>query len=435
MSSSLTQSSTNGRSFALNGALTAVCEGRISGWAADTNDLSRRLSMDLYVDGCLVRKAVADRFSTDAQVALGEAMHGFEIELPVRLLDGGVHYLTVAPSGVKATLPDGADFGEHNVSQPDGTRFERMLWGEQAPQLPGPCLIEGRDGWAFLCNDANGSLDQLLGDLLFTDADVRLYRDILLARHEALADIGIPYLFAIAPSKETIHIEALPDTIAPQLRPALAGQLGTALIGSEVRLVDLHGPLRSAALKGETVYYRRDCHWNWPGGLIASHALLEEVRSAGLASAHLDEDQLSWKSSSYRGDLVGKPRTRFLEGRLLQIDGGSEPDVLEADRRPDLEASGVRTVDTPEYLEVSKTRRSVVLINDRRTTAPRAIVYRDSFGEHLRPFLGAAFSRSVWLWRPSIDITVIERERPDVVIQVVAERFLANIPTHDVLAH
>jgi alginate O-acetyltransferase complex protein AlgJ len=417
----------------LNGAVLAVRDGRLSGWAADTADLQRRLSMDIYVDACLVRKCIADRWSGEAEAVLGDGLHGFEVQLPLRLLDGAVHYVSVAVSGVASSLPDGAHWSGSNTSQPDGTRFERMRWGEDAPELPGPCLIEGRDGWAFLCNDANGSLDQLLGDLLFTDADVRLYRDILLRRQESLRRLGIPYLFAIAPSKETIHRETLPQVIPAHLQPALVGQLAAALEGEAVRMVDLHAPLRSAALGGAEVYYRRDCHWNWEGGLIAARALLDVVRDVGVPGANLDERRISWISSSYRGDLVGKPRTRFLDGRLLNASGESEPDVLEPDRRPNLTAMGVRTLQTPERLEVSKTRPSVVLANEALPDAPRAIVYRDSFGEHVRPFLGAAFSWSAWLWRPSIDVSLIERERPDVVIQVVAERFLANIPTEDVL--
>jgi alginate O-acetyltransferase complex protein AlgJ len=416
---------------ALNGMVSAVQEGRLSGWAADQTDPAKRLSLDIYIDACLVRKCVADRWSGEAERALGDGLHGFEVELPVRLLDGGTHYVTVATSGVKATLPDAPDWSEHNISQPDGTRFERMRWGSEAPELPGPCLIEGRDGWAFLCNDANGSLDQLLGDLRFTDPDVRTYSDILRAREERLSALGIPYLFAFAPSKETIHVEALPDTISAYLQPQLAGQLEAALRDSPVRIVDLRAPLRSAALAGREVYYRRDCHWNWEGGLIASQRLLDAVRRAGLHEVHLDERRITWMDSTYRGDLVGKPRTRFRDGRLLNASQETEPDVLESDRRPDLNAMGVRTVETPAHLEVSKTRPSVVLINDERPDAPRAIVYRDSFGEHVRPFLGAAFSWSAWLWRPSVDVPLIEREQPDVVIQIVAERFLANIPTED----
>jgi hypothetical protein len=413
--------------------VSAVRGGRLYGWAADGADLETRLSLDVYVDACLVRKCVADRWSQDAERALGDGHHGFEVELPVRLLDGGIHYLTVARSGVKATLPDAPDWSEHNVSLPDGTRFERMRWGTEAPQLPGPCLIEGRDGWAFLCNDANGSLDQLLGDLVFTDSDVSLYRDILLRRQERLGELGIPYLFAFAPSKETIHVEALPDTIPAPLHPRLAGQLQAALRDSPVRIVDLRTALRSAAQAGQEVYYKRDCHWNWEGGLIASRCLLEAAKRTGVHGAHLDEPRIAWMSSSYRGDLVGKPRTRFLDGRLLNASEETEPDVLEPDRRPNLDAMGVRAVATPAHLEVSKTRPSVVLVNDERQDAPRAIVYRDSFGEHVRPFLAAAFSWSAWLWRPSIDIPLIERERPDIVIQIVAERFLAHVPTEDVL--
>jgi alginate O-acetyltransferase complex protein AlgJ len=422
-----------GASLALNGAVLAVQDGRLSGWAADTADPGRRLSLDVYIDACLVRKCVADRWSDEAESALGDGLHGFEVQLPLRLLDGAVHYVSVAASGAASSLPDGPRWSECNLSSPDGTRFERMLWGKDAPELPGPCLIEGRHGWAFLCNDANGSLDQLLGDLLFTDSDVRLYRDILARRHEALQRLDIPYLFAIAPSKETIHREVLPEAIPAHLQPALTGQLTGALEGGAVRMVDLHSPLRSAALSGREVYYRRDCHWNWEGGLIAAGALLDAVRDVGIEGATLDEQRISWSSSSYRGDLVGKPRTRFLDGRLLNASGESEPDVLEPDRRPNLSAMGVRTLQTPERLEVSKTRPSVVLENEGRADAPRAIVYRDSFGEHVRPFLAAAFSWSAWLWRPSIDVPLLRRERPDVVIQIVAERFLANIPTEDVL--
>lgn len=416
---------------ALNGAVSAVREGRLSGWAADRDDPTRQLSLDVYIDACLVRKCVADRFSEEAQRALGDGHHGFEVELPVRLLDGGTHYVTVAASGVKAALPDAPDWEEHNVSEPDGTRFERMHWGNEAPELPGPCLIEGRDGWAFLCNDANGSLDQLLGDLTYTDADVRMYSDILRRREERLSALGIPYLLAFAPSKETVHVGALPDTIPAHLQPRLAGQLEAALSDSPVRIVDLRAPLRAAALAGEEVYYRRDCHWNWQGGLIAARHLLAAVEHAGVPEATLDEGQIVWMSSSYRGDLVGKPRTRFRDGCLLNASEEIEPDVLESERRPNLEAMGVRTIQTPEHLEVSKTRPSVILVNDERPQAPRAIVYRDSFGEHVRPFLGAAFSWSAWLWRPSIDVALIEDEHPDVVIQLVAERFLANIPTED----
>jgi alginate O-acetyltransferase complex protein AlgJ len=416
---------------ALNGVVSAVREGRLSGWAADRDDPTRRLSLDVYIDACLVRKCVADRFSEEAQRAFGDGHHGFEVELPVRLLNGGTHYVTVATSGVRATLPDAPDWVQHNVSEPDGTRFERMRWGNEAPELPGPCLIEGRDGWAFLCNDANGSLDQLLGDLVYTEADVRLYSDILRRREERLSALGIPYLFAFAPSKETVHVEALPDTIPAHLQPRLAGQLEAALREGPVRIVDLRAPLRAAALAGQEVYYRRDCHWNWEGGLIAARRLLDAVERAGVPGATLDEGRIAWRDSSYRGDLVGKPRTHFRDGQLLNASNEIEPDVLEPDRRPNLNAMGVRTVQTPEHLEVSKTRPSVVMVNDERPDAPRAIVYRDSFGEAVRPFLGAAFSWSAWLWRPSIDVALIEDERPDVVIQVVAERFLANIPTED----
>jgi len=55
---------------------------------------------------------------------------------------------------------------------------------------------------------------------------------------------------------------------------------------------------------------------------------------------------------------------------------------------------------------------------------PTAIVYHDSFGMALRGSLPCAFSSASFVRSLDFPSDRIERERPDVVIQVVAERFL-----------
>src|SRR5580700_1351217 len=119
----------------LDGAIQGVDAGRLVGWAADHADLERQLSVDVNVDGKLVRKAVTGRWSDGAAKATGDGAHGFIVELPTRTLDGGRHYLSVTVAG-ELTLPEGPSWAAHSVSQPDGTSFERMRWGAQAPKLP-----------------------------------------------------------------------------------------------------------------------------------------------------------------------------------------------------------------------------------------------------------------------------------------------------------
>jgi len=56
-----------------------------------------------------------------------------------------------------------------------------------------------------------------------------------------------------------------------------------------------------------------------------------------------------------------------------------------------------------------------------------AVIFRDSFGEALIPWLSQAFGRAVWRWSYGFDEALIERERPMVVIQQFVERKLTTI--------
>ncbi len=309
----------------VTGEISRVLGGRLSGWAADRDDPERTLSLDVLINSGLVRKTLADRWSPAALEATGCGWHGFEVALPERYLDGGHHYLSVSVSGVKVMLPVARDWDRTGTSRPDGTSFERMLWGSQAPKLPGPRLLEGRDGWGFLCNDANGSLDQILQRLTFTRHDADAFAEILLRRHEECRRMGIPYLFALAPSKETIYTDELPDTTPSLARPLLGEQIRVALGGasSPVHIVDIHEPLRAArAAAPPDLYYKRDCHWNYEGGLVASQALVEAARADGVALPDVDVDRASWFDTKFRGDLIGKPRVKLAHGRLVELPGG-----------------------------------------------------------------------------------------------------------------
>ena len=62
---------------------------------------------------------------------------------------------------------------------------------------------------------------------------------------------------------------------------------------------------------------------------------------------------------------------------------------------------------------------------------PRAVVFRDSFGSALIPFLSEHFSRALYLWQYNVDPDVVLDERPDVVIQEWVGRRLSTLPPYD----
>jgi hypothetical protein len=58
---------------------------------------------------------------------------------------------------------------------------------------------------------------------------------------------------------------------------------------------------------------------------------------------------------------------------------------------------------------------------------PTVIIFRDSFGRSVIPFLAEHFRRSLNIHSYALDDATIVRERPELVIQEIAERELQGV--------
>jgi hypothetical protein len=300
---------------------------------------------------------------------------------------------------------------------PEGTQFVWARHDPARPALPDGRVLAATEGWAFPCDDAFGSIEQMLGRLVLTAPDLRDYRRLLEVRADHLEALGIAYLVAIAPSKAAIHPERLPSS-SPRLEaPRLASQLLEVLDASNVAAVDLESALRREALGGEQLFHLRDRRWNHAGALVAARAILEAATRvcAGLEPT-LAQADIVWRQARHDGDLAGRPGVALRDGRLQpSVFPGSDEQVS----RPDDIALGL-----------SRTLADGTLVVECsiRAAAPRALVLHDSSGPWLAPFLGAAFSRSIWRERASLDESWLEQERPVVVIEVIDEWRLPRLP-------
>ena len=66
------------------------------------------------------------------------------------------------------------------------------------------------------------------------------------------------------------------------------------------------------------------------------------------------------------------------------------------------------------------------------------MVFHDSFALRLVPFLAYHFKRVIYLWQYDLDRTWIEREKPDIFISEMNERFFdiehhAKLMAHEAL--
>ena len=73
------------------------------------------------------------------------------------------------------------------------------------------------------------------------------------------------------------------------------------------------------------------------------------------------------------------------------------------------------------------------IVTEAPNHGPRAVVFMDSFGAGLVPFLSEDFSRVVYLWQSNVDPEVVLHERPDVVIhEWVGRRLSTRLPYNPV---
>jgi hypothetical protein len=81
---------------------------------------------------------------------------------------------------------------------------------------------------------------------------------------------------------------------------------------------------------------------------------------------------------------------------------------------------------TPRRAIVDSTQRSsqanFVTVN--KTTGPKAVAFRDSFTVALQPLLSEHFSSIRYVWTQEFERKWIDRDRPDIVLQLFTERFL-----------
>jgi hypothetical protein len=269
-------------------------------------------------------------------------------------------------------------------------------------------VIKGRDGWLFYADD--GAMEDYAEALPFTGAELELWRHTLLDTSDWLRAQGIVYLFVIPPDKHVIYPEYMPDTIRRAAISRIDQLVSDLRQHSTVRVVDLR-PALLAAKARERLYHRTDTHWNDRGAFVGYQgivdALTEEI--PGLQSA---------SRSAFESRVVPSAGLD-LAGMLGLTDVLREDDLVLVPRRPA----------TARILEPQHPNRRLTharIVTEAPNSGPRAVVFMDSFGPALVPFLSEDFSRVVYLWQDNVDPQVVHQERPQVVIQEWVGRALST---------
>jgi hypothetical protein len=179
-----------------------------------------------------------------------------------------------------------------------------------------------------------------------------------------------------------------------------------------VDILDVRSVL-SEAKHLSPVYYQTDSHWNDLGAFTAFGALARSIEKTFPQWEVESVDDFCFSERS----VAGGDLARFL-GLQDQMRGRIQ------------EMSPLQKRKAQFYREGSDEHGRDIHFEEKMVSScatgeiPRAVVFRDSFGSALMPFLGEHFGRAVYVWSNRFDYQLIDQERPALVIVEMVERSL-----------
>lgn len=283
----------------------------------------------------------------------------------------------------------------------------------QIGDSPSSQVLRGREGWLYLHGAMHGDP---VGDFRhrnrFTSGQLEAFVRALRQRRDWLAARGAAYLFVVAPNKHTIYPEYLPAYLTRLAPDSALDQLVRRVeAAGDVPFLDLRPALRRAREGGRRVFHRTDSHWNAWGADAAQYALMQRLAR----SAVVPLEPRRWPADAFRwvlhdgGDLA----------RLM----GLQRVLREWVPETDLPACGR----TGRSLSVQPRMWETVC----RGGVGTALIFRDSFFDALQPFVSTYFERVIYVdhrSEPALMAALVERHRPQVVIEEWVERLLPMVP-------
>ena len=267
-----------------------------------------------------------------------------------------------------------------------------------------PGVIIGRDGWLFLNADGT-TIDYYRGTRRFTPQDLRDWQALLEHRRDWLARLGIKYLFVVAPNKQSIYSEEVPDWWKRDRPDTKLDQLIAYMRAhSTVEVVDLRAALRDARQIAPT-YFKTDSHWNPFGGFIGYQEIIKALakQMPGLEPLPLSDFTIErpLRPSSYLADWADWDVNETCAVLLIPKPG-----------LPPLEMS-------QPFLEYSD---FIVGVTENPQARGTVAVFGDSFQNCLAPYLGYHFRTVTFHKQHALPEQWLAKERPDVVVSEMVEQ-------------
>lgn len=232
-------------------------------------------------------------------------------------------------------------------------------------------VIVGRDGWLYF----GATLDNYTGLNAFSHRELFAMSQNLSMMDAYCRENGKQFAFLITPNKNSLYPEYMPDFGATAKAPD-SGKLLSRLEALGVTTVDLFTVFGNAP---EILYYATDSHWNSKGAALAADVI---------------NHAFGVQTSFYNGPFVQaeKPYTGDLYNMLYPAFPGRETEQVYAGNLEFTYTS-------------SATKPDAITLTTESGAAGNLLVYRDSFGNLLHPYLAASYGTARFSRSNNYDFT------------------------------
>ena len=255
-------------------------------------------------------------------------------------------------------------------------------------------VILGRDGWLYFAP----TLPDYVGTEPMTERELWCAGRTLFLLQEYVEARGGQFLFTVAPNKNSLYDEAMPSYPRAD-GESNARRLQRVLADMDVAYLDLFALFRE---QDEILYFPSDSHWNGRGAALAADAVLSALGKPGTYFYS------RFEPGTHRGDLY---EMLYPAGKAADTDWLRSPALT--------------------FSSSSANPDSITLKTESGTGTGSLLMYRDSFGRNLYPYLAESFARALFSRKTDYDPTLMA-DGGAMVVELVERnlRYLnSNVPS------
>ena len=269
-------------------------------------------------------------------------------------------------------------------------------------------VVLGKDGWLFY----QDTVDDYLHHNTLSGRQIQGIARTLSMMQQYAEERGVRFVFTVAPNKNSLYPEYMPDVGDVFSGEKNLDMLEDVLDDYGIRYADL----REAFEDQPVLYYREDSHWNSRGAALGLACITEQ----------LDAEAYPWFDEPYRmeenhkGDLY----------EMLYPAGKELEENAVFDRKFGFSYLDSRTgeaMNADYYSEDAPADDSIRIDTFREGAAGSLLMFRDSFGNALYPFMADTFENATFSRLMPYRMDWLDGGTYDNLVVEIVERNLKNL--------